>query len=278
MEEGFTDIEDRVRPRGGNKGRLAPQRYTTYRERKRGKDDQTFNEKAYNKLRNTLFPGPTTTQRIDLLTGLLETNQLKYMNIPLLADVIRYMNLQTADVNGHPRYGTREFIELLTAITNRELSKDFSKENEAEQSDLLFMRLQATFIRYVNFVNNARKQEDLRYQQNIPGYIAPAEPQQIYVQTYAQPYTQPYAQPYAQPYSQAYTQPYTQPYSQTYIQPSQTYAQIQTYPQPQTYIQPSQSYAQPQTYTEPQTYIQPSQPYIQPSQSYIQPQPGIYKL
>jgi hypothetical protein len=153
----LADQNEFVNKKSGVKGRLAPQGYSTYGERKRGKGDQSFNEKAFAKLSSIMFPPPSREDR-SILNGLLETSKLQHMNIEMLAYVLNYMKQYKSDSYGYPPLDTQEFANIVGDISSKiqQAGTSFTSEELGEKEELIYYRIKTTFIRYIDFINSAR--------------------------------------------------------------------------------------------------------------------------
>lgn len=179
MTHVFTNIEDLRRGKGNRKTRLGPRIRSDIVSRRGGiKQTQTPDDIAIKKLAKLLDkPGLSKNDRF-AYTGLMSNaEQIRFMNMPVLAEVFHYMNDVGNDVtNVNFNYNAiRGYIDNL--LPRREVMEGGVKTKEIPEEELEIMRLRmaATFLRYIHYVTQLREQaaEDLERAQSQQAIMAP---------------------------------------------------------------------------------------------------------
>lgn len=137
-----TDTYEFSRVKGGKSTRFGP------RKSKRKTEARTPNQKAINQLRKeiSIIDEP---RNVNSYIGMVENaDQLRFMNMPLLARVLKYIKDFIKDESlGYSTAHASEYIQSIKKKYHKQT--DSMSETELE---LLDMRLQIEFIRYLWYV------------------------------------------------------------------------------------------------------------------------------
>lgn len=157
MANVFTNAGEFRRGKGNKKTRLGPRTRVEYAGHRGEKQAQAPNDIAYRKLLKLLEkPGLTKADRYDIANSVKNAEQLRFMNMPVLSEVLLYMknvgnviNLQTMNYAALGPY-----IERL--LPRRETHEAGGRVREITEDELQIMRLRmaATFLRYISYVKN----------------------------------------------------------------------------------------------------------------------------
>ncbi|CAH6418992.1 Hypothetical protein HVR_LOCUS178 [uncultured virus] len=175
----FTNVGEFRRGKGNRKTRLGPRIRTDVNAKTTGeKQNQTPDDIAIKKLGKLLDkPGLTQKDRFDYTALMIRAEQIRFMNMPVLAQVLLYMHNVGNEVTAENfSYGAiRPYIDSL--LPRREVIEGGIKTKEIPEEELEIMRLRmaATFLRYIHYVDLLRDQaatelEEARIQQ---GELAP---------------------------------------------------------------------------------------------------------
>lgn len=179
MAQVFTNVGEFRRGKGNRKTRLGPRIRTDVDARRGGeKQTQTPDDIAIKKLAKLLDkPGLTQRDRFAYTGLMIRAEQIRFMNMPVLAEVLLYMhnvgNEVTADNFSYN--AIRPYIDRL--LPRREVIEGGMKTKEIPEEELEIMRLRmaATFLRYIHYVTQLREQaaQDLEEAQAQQAEMAP---------------------------------------------------------------------------------------------------------
>lgn len=164
MAQVFTNTDEFRRGKGNRKTRLGPRIRTDINARRGGeKSTQTPDDIAVKKLEK-LLDKPGLTQRDRYAYGGLmrRAEQIRFMNMAVLAEVLLYMHNigNEVTVNNFNNDIIKPYIDRL--LPRRETIEGGIKTKEITEDELNIMRLRmaATFLRYIRYVIQIREQAD----------------------------------------------------------------------------------------------------------------------
>lgn len=175
----FTNVGEFRRGKGNRKTRLGPRTHVEVTTR-RGteKQAQTPDDIAIKKLIKLLDePGLTQKDRYSYAGLMRQAEQIRFMNMPVLAKVLLYMhnvgNVVTAENFNYD--AIRPYIDRL--LPRKEVQERGVREKEIPEEELEIMRLRmaATFLRYIRYVSLLREEaaRELEEAQKLQGEMAP---------------------------------------------------------------------------------------------------------
>lgn len=175
----FTNVGEFRRGKGNRKTRLGPRTNVDITARRGGeKQAQTPDDIAIKKLTKLLDkPGLTQKDRYNYAGLMRQAEQIRFMNMPVLAEVLLYMhNVGNVVTEANFNYNAiRPYIDRL--LPRREITEGGLKGKEISEEELEIMRLRmaATFLRYIRYVSLLREQaaEELEEAQKQQGEMAP---------------------------------------------------------------------------------------------------------
>lgn len=179
MADVFTNVGEFRRGKGNRKTRLGP-RINVNNMAKRGgeKQAQTPDDIAIKKLTKLLDkPGLTQRDRFNYAGLMRQAEQIRFMNMPVLAEDLLYMhNVGNTVTEANFNYAAiRPYIDRL--LPRREIMEGGIRTKDIPEDELEIMRLRmaATFLRYIRYVLLLREQaaQDLEEAQAQQGDIAP---------------------------------------------------------------------------------------------------------
>lgn len=171
MEHTFTNVGEFRRGKGNRKTRLGPRVRVDMGDKRGGRQIQTADEIAIKKLGKILENSLTTNDRYAYTNQMARAEQIRFMNMPVLAQVLIYMNSVGNEItDANFNYNTiRGYIEPL--LPRREVMEGSTKSKEipGEELEIMRLRLAATFLRYIYYVINMRQQaaEELEEAQQL---------------------------------------------------------------------------------------------------------------
>lgn len=159
----FTNIGEFRRGKGNRKTRLGP-RINVEVITRRGAGErqvQTPDDIAIKKLIKLLDkPGLTQRDRYSYAELMRRAEQIRFMNMAVLAEVLLYMHNTGAEITGDNfNYNAiRPYIDRL--LPRREVMEGGVRAKEIPEEELEIMRLRmaATFLRYIRYVTTLREQ------------------------------------------------------------------------------------------------------------------------
>lgn len=179
MAHVFTNVGEFRRGKGNRKTRLGPRIRTDVDVRRvGGKQTQTPDDIAIKKLAKLLDkPGLTQRDRFSYTSLMIRAEQIRFMNMPVLAEVLLYMNNVGNDVTT-TNFNYNAIRDNITRLLpRREVMEGGMKTKEIPEEELEIMRLRmaATFLRYIRYVTQLREQaaQDLEEAQAQQAEIAP---------------------------------------------------------------------------------------------------------
>lgn len=160
MAHVFTNVGELRRGKGNRKTRLGP-RTRGEPETRPGGERQTPDDIAIKKLAKLLDkPGLTQRDRYAYTGLMIRAEQIRFMNMPVLAEVLLYMHHvgNVVNENNFSYDAILPYIERL--LPRREVTETGVKHKEISPEDLQVMRLRmaATFLRYIHYVDLLRRQ------------------------------------------------------------------------------------------------------------------------
>jgi len=162
MAQVFTNVGEFRRGKGNRKTRLGPRVRDDINIRRGGeKQTQTPDDIAIKKLRKLLDkPGLTEKDRFAYTGLMVRGEQIRFMNMPVLAEVLLYMhNVGNEVTTANFSYNAvRPYVDRL--LPRREVMEGGIKTKEIPEDELEIMRLRmaATFLRYIRYVSLLREQ------------------------------------------------------------------------------------------------------------------------
>lgn len=152
----FTNIGEFNRGKGNRKTRLGPRTNVEITTRTGGeKQVQTPDDIAIKKLIKLLDkPGLTQRDRYAYAELMKRAEEIRFMNMPVLAEVLLYMhNLGTEITGENFNYNAiQPYIDRL--LPRREVAEGGirTKEIPPEELEIMRLRMAATFLRYIKYV------------------------------------------------------------------------------------------------------------------------------
>lgn len=179
MANVFTNVGEFRRGKGNRKTRLGPRINVDVITRRGGeKTAQTPDDIAIKKLIKLLDkPGLTQRDRYNYAGLMRQAEQIRFMNMPVLAEVLLFMhNVGNIVTEENFSYNTiRPYINRL--LPRREIQEGGirGKEIPEEELEIMRLRLAATFLRYIRYVSLLREQaaQELEQAQLQQAEIAP---------------------------------------------------------------------------------------------------------
>jgi hypothetical protein len=169
MANVFTNVGEFRRGKGNRKTRLGP-RTTIGGGRGIGgeKRIQTPDDIAIKKLIKLLDkPGLTQRDRYNYAGLMRQAEQIRFMNMAVLAEVLLYMHNVGNIINeeNFSYNAIRPYIDRL--LPKREVQEGGGRAKEIPEDDLEIMRLRmaATFLRYIRYVSLLRQQAAMELEQ-----------------------------------------------------------------------------------------------------------------
>lgn len=167
MANVFTNVNEFRRGKGNRKTRLGP-RITVKAARRQGVEKQTQspNEIAVGKLAKVLRESTDldVKQRNNYIGIVSQAEQLRFMNMTVLAEVFLYMrnNNDPVDINRenfhYSRVAPGGIIPYIDHILARKEVRAKMKDNSENERNIVSLRLAATFLRYIQYINILRAQ------------------------------------------------------------------------------------------------------------------------
>jgi hypothetical protein len=179
MADVFTNVGEFRRGKGNRKTRLGPRTNVDIMARRGGENtEKTPNNIAAKKLAALLDkPGLTQRDRFNYVGLMRQAEQIRFMNMPVLAEVLLYMhNVGNAVNETNFNYAAiRPYIDRL--LPRQEIMEGGIRTKDIPEEELEIMRLRmaATFLRYIRYVMLLREQaaRDLEEAQAQQGEMAP---------------------------------------------------------------------------------------------------------
>lgn len=175
----FTNVGEFRRGKGNRKTRLGPRIQVDVTGRRGGeKQAQTPDDIAIKKLTKLLDkPGLTQRDRFSMADVMKRAEQIRFMNMPVLAQVLLYMHsVGNAVTEANFNYNVvRPYIDKL--LPRKEVTETGVKGKDIPEEEMEIMRLRmaATFLRYIRYVSLLREQatQELEAAQLRQGEMAP---------------------------------------------------------------------------------------------------------
>lgn len=180
MTTTFTNVGEFRRGKGNMKTRLGPRINVEILTRRGGeKRTQTPNDIAIKKLIKLLDkPGLSTRDRYDYADLMRRAEQIRFMNMSVLAEVILYMHNVGNDVNedNFNYHAIMPYIDRL--LPRREVMEGGlrTKEITGDELEIMRLRMAATFLRYIRYVSLLREQATQELEQAQADQIEIAPP------------------------------------------------------------------------------------------------------
>lgn len=158
----FTNAGEFRRGKGNRKTRLGPRVNTETITRRGGeKQIQTPDDIAIKKLTKLLDkPGLTQKDRYSYAELMRRAEQIRFMNMPVLAEVLLYMHNAGNVITGENfNYNSiQPYIDRL--LPRREIMEGGIRPKEIPEEELEIMRIRmaATFLRYIRYILLLRQQ------------------------------------------------------------------------------------------------------------------------
>jgi len=174
MAQVFTNVGEFRRGKGNRKTRLGPRIRNDIDARRGGeKTTQTPDDIAIKKLEKLLDkPGLSQRDRYAYAGLMRNAEQIRFMNMPVLAEVLLYMHNVGNDVTekNFNNDAIKNYVDRL--LPHRETIEGGikTKEISEDELDIMRLRLAATFLRYIRYILQLRQQaaqdlEDAQAQQ-----------------------------------------------------------------------------------------------------------------
>jgi len=176
----FTNAGEFRRGKGNRKTRLGPRMNADVVSRQGGVDRQvqTPDDIAIKKLIKLLDkPGISPKDRYNYGGLMRNAEQIRFMNMPVLAEVLLYMhNVGNIVTELNFSYGAiLPYVDRL--LPRKEIMEGGIRPKEISEEEIQVMRLRmaVTFLRYIRYVTSLREQaaQDLETAQNNQEDIAP---------------------------------------------------------------------------------------------------------
>lgn len=175
----FTNVGEFRRGKGNRKTRLGPRINVDVTTRRGGdKTTQTPDDIAIKKLLKLLDkPGLTRTDRYNYASLMGRAEQIRFMNMPVLAEVLLFVhNVGNVVTEENFSYNAiRPYIDRL--LPRREVQEGGIRGKDIPEDELEIMRLRlaATFLRYIRYVSLLREQaaQELEQAQIQQAEVAP---------------------------------------------------------------------------------------------------------
>lgn len=149
MEQSFTWADEFSRGKGTRKTRHGP----AMRIGRKHGGPLTPNEIAVNRLRNFLkVPELPPSKRRDYENIMLKAEQIRFMNMQVLAQVLLYLNSRGDDPSDFSYQAILPYIDRL--LPHKEIIEETHKMKTipAEELEIYRLRMAATFLRYMRYV------------------------------------------------------------------------------------------------------------------------------
>lgn len=159
MANVFTNVGDFRRGKGNRKTRLGP-RIQTGGRTKGEKHAQTPDDIALKKLFKLLDKGFTTKEKYSYIEIMRQGEQIRFMNMSVLAEVLFYMNSvgNNVTLDNFNFNIISPFIERLLPRKDTTEGGIKAKDIPGEELEIMKLRLAATFLRYIRYVILLREQ------------------------------------------------------------------------------------------------------------------------
>jgi hypothetical protein len=177
MANVFTNVGEFRRGKGNRKTRLGPRiTVTTTRGIGGEKRTPTPDDIAIKKLIGLLEkPGLTQRDRYNYAGLMRQAEQIRFMNMPVLAEVLLYMhNVGNVVTEENFNYNAiRPYVDRL--LPRREIQEGGVRAKEIPEDELEIMRLRmaATFLRYIRYVSLLRENAAAELEQAQQGEMEP---------------------------------------------------------------------------------------------------------
>lgn len=178
MASVFTNVGEFRRGKGNRKTRLGPKITVETISKPSDRQVQTPDDIAIKKLMKLLEkPGLTQRDRFSYRDLMSQAEQIRFMNMPVLAEVLLYMHNVGNDVrpDNFNYNAILPYIERL--LPQREIGEGGVKGKEIPENEKNIMRLRmaATFLRYIRYVSLLRQEaaEQLQEAQRLQGELEP---------------------------------------------------------------------------------------------------------
>ena len=162
MANVFTNVGEFRRGKGNRKTRLGPRINVDVITRRGGeKQVQTPDEIALKKLLKLLDkPGLNQRDRYGYVGLMRQADQIRFMNMPVLAEVLLYMHNVGNEVT-EANFSYNAISPYITRLLpRREILEGGMRPKEIPEDELQIMRLRmaATFLRYIRYVSLLQEQ------------------------------------------------------------------------------------------------------------------------
>lgn len=160
MSVAFTNVGEFRRGKGNRKTRLGPRIRTDFSGRSVN-ERQTPDGIAIEKLGKLLDKPGLTRKDIEEYKSLMRrAEQIRFMNMPVLAQVILYMHNvgNNVTVDNFNYNSIKPYIDTL--LPRREVMEGGTRTKEIpkEELDIMRLRMAATFLRYIKYIDQIRDQ------------------------------------------------------------------------------------------------------------------------
>ena len=161
MAQVFTYVGEFRRGKGNRKTRLGPRIRTDAEARRGERQIQTPDDIAIKKLTKLLDkPGLTQRDRYAYTELMLGGEQIRFMNMAVLAEVLLFMHSVGNEVTA-ANFSYNQILPYIDRLLpRREVVEGGVKTKEIPEEELQIMRLRiaATFLRYIRYVSILREQ------------------------------------------------------------------------------------------------------------------------
>lgn len=151
------------RGKGNRKSRLGPRvQIETVAKEIGGKQAMTPDEIALKKLLRLLDkPGLTKKDRYSYVDLMRQAEQIRFMNMPVLAEVLLFMH-NIGNIVTDTNFSYTAILPFVDRLLPKKDTTEGGTTKEIPEEDLQIMRLRmaATFLRYIRYVSFLRQQAE----------------------------------------------------------------------------------------------------------------------
>lgn len=185
MSVAFTNVGEYRRGKGNRKTRLGPRMRPLQSEASEMKRVKTPNKIALAKLAKFLDKRVPSDRRNALIRPLDGAEQLRFMSMSVLAEVLYYMNTFNMDIELiNQNFSYNSIMPYIDVLIHRHITAKKGRAPGSDDINIMKLRLAATFARYIKYVAIMREsatqvQAEMQSQSQIAGTVTAASSYQF---------------------------------------------------------------------------------------------------
>ncbi len=175
MASAFTNAGEFSRGKGSKGNRLGPRQRASDSVRRGNRQTQTPNDIALRRLDTILSnKGMDDKNRREYQDIMRRGDQLRFMNMTVLAQVLIYMHSINNDFDAIEERGIKNNVDQL--LKSRVSDLELKPRGSADDNRIYTLRLAATFLRYISYINSIMMDADVEAteaESDMTGTLAP---------------------------------------------------------------------------------------------------------